>query len=244
VSALDWMGGGAPLPEDGGAMGEGSGVRCQVKVKICGVVDPENARLAVELGADFLGLNFYPASPRFVDAARAREIADAVRGRVPLVGVFVNAAPSEIAAIVDSVGLDLVQLSGDEDEATVGLFAGRAIKVFRTGGDPGAAALAPFAETWGLLFDAPSQAAGGLYGGTGVAWGYETAARIARRLSGRRVFLAGGIGPDNVRQALAVVRPYAVDVCSRVEKAPGIKDPELLRRLFQEVQHAQAPPAP
>lgn len=215
-----------------------------VKVKICGVVDPENARLAVELGADFLGLNFYPASPRFVDAARAREIADAVRGRVPLVGVFVNAAPSEIAAAMDSAGLDLVQLSGDEDEETVGLFAGRAIKVFRTGGDPGAAALAPFAGTWGLLFDAPAHAAGGIYGGTGVAWSYQTVAQIARRLSGRRVFLAGGIGPDNVRQALAVVRPYAVDVCSRVEKAPGIKDPELLRRLFQEVQHAQDPPAP
>jgi phosphoribosylanthranilate isomerase len=212
-----------------------------MKVKICGVVDPENARLAVDLGADFLGLNFCARSPRFVDAARAREIADAVRGRVTLVGVFVNSAPAEVADLAERVGLDLVQLSGDEGPEDVAPFAGRAIKAFRSGGDPGAAALAPYAETWGLLFDAPH---GTLYGGTGVAWSYEAVCRTVRRLPGRRVFLAGGIGPDNVRHAIEAGRPYAVDVCSRVESAPGIKDPELLRRLFEEVQHAQAPSAP
>lgn len=209
------------------------------KVKICGVVDPGNARLAVDLGADFLGLNFCRASPRFLTPERAREVADAVRGRVSLVGVFVNATASEIASVDDSVGLDLVQLSGDEGPETVSRFAGRAIKAFRTGGDPGEAALAPWAGAWGLLFDAPH---GTLYGGTGVAWSYEAVARFAGQ--GRRVFLAGGIGPGNVRQAIAAGRPFAVDVCSRVEKTPGIKDPELLRRLFEEVQHGQAQSAP
>lgn len=213
-----------------------------VKVKICGVIDPGNARAAVDLGADFLGLNFCTASPRHVDPVRAREIADAVRGRVSLVGVFVNAAPEEIAETVARVGLDLVQLSGDEGPAEVAPFAGRAIKVFRGGGDPGAAALAAYGDAWGLLFDAPH---GKLYGGTGVPWSYEAVAQVVRRLPpDRRVFVAGGIGPDNVRQAIAASRPFAVDVCSRVESAPGIKDPELLRRLFEEVQHAQAPSAP
>jgi phosphoribosylanthranilate isomerase len=212
----------------------------KVKVKICGVVDPANATTAVDLGADLLGLNFCAASPRYVSAERAREIADAVRGRVTLVGVFVNSSPEEVAEIAGRVGLDLLQFSGDEGPDELAPFAGRAIKVFRSGGDPGAAALAPYGDAWGLLFDAPH---GTLYGGTGAAWSYESVARAVRRLPGRRVFLAGGLGPANVRAAIEASHPFAVDVCSRVESAPGIKDPELLRRLFQEVQHAQAPSA-
>jgi len=211
-----------------------------VKVKICGVVDPDNALAAVELGADLLGLNFCRQSPRYVDPGRAREIADAVRGRkpgIPLVGVFVNALPAVVEEIAARVRLDLLQFSGDEGPAEVAPFASRAIKAFRTGGDPGADALAPYGDAWGLLFDAPHSS---LYGGTGAAWSYRAVARTVAHLPGRRVFLAGGLGPDNVRQAVAAVRPFAVDVCSRVERAPGIKDPELLRRLFQEVRYAQA----
>ncbi|HEX3532475.1 MAG TPA: phosphoribosylanthranilate isomerase [Thermoanaerobaculia bacterium] len=211
-----------------------------VKVKICGVADPANAEMAVGLGADLLGLNFCAASPRYVSVARAREIAEAVRGRVTLVGVFVNSSRQEIEDVAGRVGLDLLQFSGDEGPDELAPFAGRAIKAFRSGGDPGAAALAPYDDVWGLLFDAPH---GTLYGGTGAAWSYESVAQAVRRLPGRRVFLAGGLGPDNVRRAIEVSHPFAVDVCSRVESAPGIKDPELLRRLFQEVQHAQAPSA-
>jgi phosphoribosylanthranilate isomerase len=215
-----------------------------VKVKICGVTEPENARAVADLGADFLGLNFCAKSPRYVEPALAREIADAVRGRVRLVGVFVNAASAEVSAIADRVGLDLLQFSGDEGPREVAPFAARAIKVFRSGGDPGLAALAPYGDAWGLLFDAPH---GTLFGGTGVAWGYEAVARTVQRLQGppgRRVFLAGGLGPQNVRHAVQAVHPYAVDVCSRVESAPGLKDLKLLRRLFQEVLHGQAPAAP
>jgi phosphoribosylanthranilate isomerase len=205
-----------------------------VKVKICGVTDPVNALAAVEMGADYLGLNFYPGSPRFLTIELAREIADAVRGRVPLVGVFVNAAPGEIAETAGQVGLDLVQLSGDEAPETVAPFAARAIKVFRAGHLPGHAELAAWSAVWGVLIDAPHR---GLYGGTGEAWDYEAAIGLA----GRRVFLAGGIGPDNARRAVEAARPWAIDVCSRVESAPGIKDPELLRRLFQEVRHGETP---
>jgi phosphoribosylanthranilate isomerase len=212
----------------------------KVKVKICGVVDPANAVTAVDLGADLLGLNFCAASPRHVSVARAREIAEAVRGRATLVGVFVNSSRQEIDDVAGRVGLDLLQFSGDEGPDDLAPFAGRAIKAFRSGGDPGAATLAAYDDVWGLLFDAPH---GTLYGGTGAAWSYESVAQAVRRLPGRRVFLAGGLGPDNVRRAIAASHPFAVDVCSRVESAPGIKDPELLRRLFQEVQHAQAPSA-
>lgn len=205
-----------------------------VKVKICGVTDPANALAAVDMGADYLGLNFYPGSPRFLTIERAREIADAVRGRVPLVGVFVNLHPDEILETAERVGLDLVQFSGNERPDVVAPFVERAIKVFRAGHLPGYAELAAWSSVWGVLIDAPHR---GLYGGTGEEWDYEAAVGLA----GRRVFLAGGIGPDNARRAVEAARPWAIDVCSRVESAPGIKDPELLRRLFQEVRHGETP---
>lgn len=202
-------------------------------VKICGVVDPENARTAAEMGADFLGLNFYPRSPRYVEVERAREIASAVKGSgVRLVGVFVNRPAPEVERIDSEVGLDLLQFSGDEPPGDIP-FAGRAIKAFRgTDGTHG------WEDAWAWLFDAPH---GSLYGGTGMAWNFQAVAGIAGE---RRVFVAGGLGPDNVRQAIEASRPFAVDVCSRVESAPGIKDPELLRRLFEEVRNAQSQTPP
>ena len=204
-----------------------------VKVKICGVTDPANALAAVELGADYLGLNFYPGSPRFVETGRALEIASAVAGRVPLVGVFVNAPAAGIEEIAGRVGLDFVQFSGDEGPDAVAPFAGRAIKAFRTGGLPGREEIAAYgAALWGVLIDAPH---GSLYGGTGAAWDYGS----VRGDMPERLFLAGGLGPDNVRRAVETARPWGVDVCSRVESAPGLKDVELLRRLFLEVRHGE-----
>lgn len=213
-------------------------VKVPVKVKVCGVTDPANALAAVEMGADYLGLNFYKASPRYVSVERAREIAGAVEGRVPLVGVFVNAPAAGIAEAVERVGLDLVQLSGDEEPEAAGPFAARTIKAFRTGGLPGGAELAAWSAVWGVLIDAPHR---DLYGGTGEGWNYAGAAGLAGQLIGQCLFLAGGIGPDNARRAVEAARPYAIDVCSRVESAPGIKDLELLRRLFQEVRDGETP---
>lgn len=212
----------------------------EVKVKICGVTDPENALAAAEMGADYLGLNFYPRSPRFVETGRALEIADAARGRATLVGVFVNAPVEEVEETAARVGLDLVQFSGDEGPETISPFAGRAVKAFRTGGVPSGEEIAAYGDVWGLLIDAPHAA---LYGGTGAAWDYGALAD-APGLAGRRLFLAGGLGPDNVRRAVAAARPWGVDICSRVESAPGMKDPELLRRLFLEVRNGetQTPP--
>lgn len=213
-----------------------------VKIKVCGITTPADALAAVELGADYLGLNFYRASPRYVEPGRARAIADAARGgsrKVSLVGVFVNASRDEVEAIDESVGLDLLQFHGDEEPGFVAPFAGRAIKAFRTGGLPSPEDLRVWDGVWGILIDAPH---GSLYGGTGAAWDYG---RIASGLAGRRrLFLAGGLGPDNARPAVESVRPFAIDVCSRVESRPGSKDLELLRRLFQEVRHGetQTPP--
>ena len=211
-----------------------------VKVKVCGVTDPANAAAAVELGADFLGLNFYPRSPRFLEVGRALEIAGAVGGRVPLVGVFVNAPAAEVEEIAERVGLDLLQFSGDEGPETIAPFAPKAIKAFRTGGLPRREEVAAYGTVWGILIDAVHDA---LFGGTGAPWDYGAVGGGRAELPGR-LFLAGGIGPDNARRAVAGVRPYALDVCSRVESAPGIKDPDLLRRLFEEVRHGetQTPP--
>ncbi len=212
-----------------------------VKVKICGITSPADALAAVELGADYLGLNFYRGSPRYVEPGRALAIAEAVRGgsrKVCLVGVFVDAPRAEVESIDASLGLDLLQFHGDEEPGFVAPFAGRAIKAFRTGGIPGPGELAAWDAAWGLLIDAPH---GTLYGGTGAAWDYG---RMAAGQAGRRWFLAGGLGPDNARRAIESARPYAIDVCSRVESRPGSKDLELLRRLFQEVRHGetQTPP--
>ena len=217
-----------------------------VKVKICGVADVASALLSAELGAGYLGLNFWPGSPRCVDLARAREIAAAVRTAAPgvaLVGVFVNPTAAEVEAATAAAGLDLLQFSGDEAPAAVLPFAARAIKALRTHDAEGVAA---FAACWGLLLDTPRSGGGApAYGGTGRPWEYGAAASVigAKGAGSPRVFIAGGLGPDNARRVVATLRPFAIDVCSGVESTPGKKDPRLLRQLFEEGRNGQATPA-
>jgi phosphoribosylanthranilate isomerase len=243
--------------------------RSRVAVKICGVTDPASAVLCAELGAAFLGLNFWPGSPRWLDLGLAREIAAAVRAvapRVALVGVFVHPGAAEIAAADRAAGLDLLQFSGDEPAAAVAPHAARALKALRLSGWEAPAGseesavgavsaisavsagmatnpLAGFESCWGVLLDTPrargAAAGGGDYGGTGRAWDHATARVLLPGFERRRVFLAGGLGPANVRRVLERIRPFAVDVCSGVESAPGKKDPQLLGQLFEEVFHAQ-----
>jgi phosphoribosylanthranilate isomerase len=252
----------------------------RVRVKICGVTDPASAVASVEMGAEYLGLNFCPRSPRHLaDPGLAREIAAAARAAAPgvaLVGVFVNPSAGEVAAAEGAAGgLDLVQFSGDEPPAAVRAFAARAIKALRlapahapaapcapsaasaaagpvSAGAAGVAVpFADFADCWAWLFDTPRARAGGLYGGTGLGWDYLAVAALPLPPH-RRFFLAGGLGPGNVRQVLATLAtlatpagrlPFAIDVCSGVESAPGTKDPRLLRQLFEEVRNGQAPTA-
>lgn len=219
-----------------------------MKVKICGLTTPEDALLAVELGADLLGLNFYPPSPRFVAPARAAEIARAVAGRVPLVGVFVNRPAAEVEEIAETVGLDLIQLHGDEGPEEVAGFGRRAVKVFRRRELPGRDEVAAYPDAWGFLFDVPHDT---LYGGTGVAWAWGEVAgapELPELVGGRPVLLAGGIGPGNAAEIARAVAisgiarrmTVGVDVCSGVESAPGRKDRALLERLFAEVRNGQS----
>jgi phosphoribosylanthranilate isomerase len=214
-----------------------------MKVKVCGVTTAEDAALAVELGAGLIGINFWPGSPRGVSLRRAGELASAVGGRALKVGVFVDQDPAFIANVVAAASLDLVQLHGDEVPGAFALavpaLATKIVKAFRVddGFDP-AVATAPWADAWGWLFDASRP---GLYGGTGASWSWE---RVAGLAADRRVLVAGGVAPGRLRGLLAAAggwQPWGIDVCSGVERSPGIKDPGKLRALFEEVRDVEAP---
>lgn len=193
------------------------------RVKICGVTRVADAELAVELGADFLGLNFYPASPRYLELAAAERIAAAVAGRTRLVAVTVNASSAELAAIAPLV--ELIQFHGEEGPEELAPWGERTIKVLRP--EEGAADQAAlYPGVWGFLLEPRSPG----YGGSGESWDWAAAPRPA---TDRPVFLAGGIGPHNVRAAAAGA--WGIDVCSGVESRPGIKDAARMKRLFSEL---------
>jgi len=194
-------------------------------VKICGVTRVEDALIAAAAGADYVGLNFWSGSRRRVDVARAKEIAAALGDAVTKVGVFVDAPAEEVEAVAAEVGLDLVQLHGNESVAYCRGFAARAIRAVRVGT---AADLEVLANHPASLFLLDTPSAG--FGGSGRTFDWTLAA--AAHAHGRRFFLAGGLTADNVAAAVAAVRPYGVDVAGGVERAPGIKDHDLVRRFI------------
>jgi phosphoribosylanthranilate isomerase len=195
------------------------------QVKICGICDPDDALAAVEAGADLIGLHFC-SSLRRVGPAAGRAIADAVRGRVRVAGVFIDSPPGEIARVAEEVGLDLAQLHGSEPPGDYPLPVMKAIKV-RSGTVPD-----PSGWEDPLLLD--SWSADGR-GGTGRSWDWRAAQALA---ADRRVFIAGGLTADNVGEAVARLRPYGVDVSSGVESKPRHKDATLMRRFVQAVRDA------
>ncbi|MCY3970751.1 MAG: phosphoribosylanthranilate isomerase [Acidobacteria bacterium] len=213
-----------------------------MKVKICGVTTPADALLAVDLGADFIGLNFYRPSPRWIDVDRAAAIRRAVGDRARAVGIFVNPTREELETVDRRVGLDFLQFSGDEGPELVAEFSARAIRVRRLGGAAAGGAGIPDEDCWAVLID---RAHDRLYGGSGESWDYAAAADLASSpVSGgkpRRVFIAGGVHPGNVAQvAAAVPGAYAVDTCSGVEASPGLKDRVKLERLFANLAQGAA----
>jgi phosphoribosylanthranilate isomerase len=186
-----------------------------VRVKVCGITNLDDALAAVNAGADALGFVFAP-SPRRIDAQAAREIIEQLPPLVASVGVFVNQSPNEMATVKDFCGLDLVQFHGDESELLVSAWGRRAIKALSVDGDGYEGCKAyPLAT---LLLDACQP---GARGGTGRTCDWEAAARISRE---RPVILAGGLNPENIRQAIAAVAPYGVDASSGLESKPGRKD--------------------
>jgi phosphoribosylanthranilate isomerase len=206
-----------------------------VKVKICGITNLEDAQAAIEAGADLLGFNFYPKSPRYVASGTARSIVAHIRsGRQcpTLVGVFVNSPLDEIRSIMRDVDLDLAQLHGDEPVTVVEQLGGRGFKALRPASLEDATAAAEWYAPYGpnmpvLLIDAYHKEQ---YGGTGHTADWSIATRIAQAYP---ILLAGGLTPDNVAEAIRQVKPWGVDVASGVECSPGKKDVARLRAFVQ-----------
>ncbi|HUN57070.1 MAG TPA: phosphoribosylanthranilate isomerase [Candidatus Binataceae bacterium] len=193
-----------------------------VRVKICGITTPEDARLAIAYGADLIGLNFYPPSPRYIDRERACRIREAIGANAAVVGLFVNAMRKDIEECLRELALDMIQFHGDEDESAVTGWPVKVIRAMRvTAGAP------EEAYTTCADFRLLDTFHPGLYGGTGK----RLAADWLGTADLSRTILAGGLTPENVAEA-ATLKPYAVDVAGGVEAAPGVKDPAKLRSFI------------
>jgi phosphoribosylanthranilate isomerase len=201
-----------------------------VKVKICGVRTVDDAAAAVGHGADFIGLNFHPPSPRCVSIEEAAAIAAAVAG-TPLVGVFVDAARDRVEEVARRVGLWGLQFHGDEPPAGCRGWDRPTIKALRARSGVDLPALAAAYATDYILLDS---FVAGLPGGTGVA--LDPAA--ARGLPADRLFVAGGLRADTVARVVRLLRPFAVDVASGVEREPGIKDHDEIARFIDRAKAA------
>jgi phosphoribosylanthranilate isomerase len=204
------------------------------KIKICGIKTIKDALAAIDAGADLIGFNFYPKSPRYVEVGVCRNIMSVVRqrGGVTCVGVFVNASVAEICATMETCGLPLAQLHGDETPEFMKALDGYAYKAFR--GIPASMDGFERQDAPAFLVDA---AVKGLYGGSGVIADWGGAAELAKQYP---LLLAGGLTPENVVQAVRQVKPWGVDVASGVESAPGEKDAGKMVEFVKAVRVAES----
>jgi len=200
------------------------------KIKICGIKIVKDALAAMDAGADLIGFNFYPKSPRYIDVGRCRDIMSVMRkyGHVTYVGVFVNASAAEIYATMETCGLSLAQLHGDETPEMLNAFDGKAFKAFR--GIPVDVNGFARSDSPALLVDASVK---GVYGGSGVTADWLAAAELAKKYP---LLLAGGLTPENVADAIRQVNPWGVDVASGVESRAGEKDPSKMKAFVQAVR--------
>lgn len=224
-----------------------------IAVKICGITNIEDARVAVEAGADMLGFIFYPPSPRYLTPERAREIISVIRfesartvgsdchqsqvakaaSAVRFAGVFVNESLEQIRGVVEAAGLDLAQLHGSETPEMVQGLGGRALKSLQARDLDSARGLmanyrkAVRGNVPAFIADAPPAR---LPGGNGVTADWSVAREIAKQFS---ILLAGGLNIENVRDAIRQVEPWGVDVSSGVERAPGLKDHAKVREFVR-----------
>ena len=215
------------------------------RVKICGITNADDAAIASDAGADAVGLNFFPKSPRYLSIDRALAVADALTGRAVLkVGLFVNHPADEVCRIAERLGLDFVQLHGDEPPELLAQLGGRPVmRAFRVG-PAGLGPVCDYLERCRqlhampalVLLDSYSQS---VYGGSGQAADWSTLAQYARA-DRPPLVLAGGLNPENVAAAIDAVHPVAVDVASGVEARPGRKDPELVAQFVSRARAALA----
>lgn len=204
-----------------------------IKVKVCGITNGEDALAAVESGADALGFVFYEKSPRYVVPAIAGQIIAELPPLVVSVGVFVNEGLATVRSIMDTCHLGMAQLHGDENASYCHELSRPVIKALRLKNRESLLALAEYqgrGSVRGFVLDTFSELA---YGGTGQVIDWTLAAEVAKSTP---ILLAGGLTADNVTEAIRVVRPYGVDVSSGVESAPGKKDRAKLRAFLEAVR--------
>ena len=210
------------------------------RTKICGITSVDDCQACIDAGAEAIGLNFYPASPRFLNASEtvAAEISEHAQGNLSTVGLWVNADISEIVGTADSLNLNYVQLHGDEDPAYIKRLASLLgntgiLKAFRLGRDD-ASSILDFVSACeifgvkltGIIVDAYDPES---YGGTGKTLDWKSFNLLNPLLEGYWIILAGGLSDSNVAEAIRAARPYGVDVASGVESEPGRKDPKKVR---------------
>ncbi|HEY6552321.1 MAG TPA: phosphoribosylanthranilate isomerase [Vicinamibacteria bacterium] len=206
----------------------------RVFVKVCGITSAADGALCAAAGADAVGFVFWPMSSRRIDADKAAAICRGLPPFLLRVGVFVDAPAAEMARVADLVGLDLLQLHGDEAPEALAGRARRAIKAVRVGKGFTAAEALRYDKAAGLLVDTRLPGETMMPGGTGVPFDWTLVRGVRERAS--FLMLAGGLSPDNVAEALEAVRPDAVDVSSGVESLPGRKDPEKVRAFVRTVR--------
>ncbi len=208
-------------------------------IKICGVTLADDAARVAAAGVDYIGLNFWPSSKRYLDPVRAPMIAAAARaaGAVQVVGVFVDAELDEIVDIAANVPLDIIQLHGDESPEDVAKISAQTKRPTWRSIAMGAPTDLEALEAWPadhLVLDTPSAGKGG----SGKTFDWTLAIDAHRRYPARRFLLAGGLDPGNVAAAIAAVSPWGVDVASGVEAAPGVKDADKLAAFVAAVRGA------
>lgn len=212
------------------------------RIKICGITSVKDAAAAVAAGADAVGLNFFESSSRFVALAQAKEIVQSLPKHVIRVGVFVNASAEKIHQIRDELGLDLIQLHGDESDEFSSRIMIPYIRVVRLNhatidisaiaerfGDPNKQLVAVMADSFQP----------GMYGGSGTIADWECAKLLRASLGALPLILAGGLTPENVAEAVRTVGPHAVDVASGVESTPGVKSAERMTQFVSRAQSAR-----
>jgi phosphoribosylanthranilate isomerase len=200
------------------------------KVKICGIKTVTDALAAMDAGADFIGFNFYSKSPRYISVGQCRDIMSVMRryGHIQYVGVFVNSSMEDIRATMETCGLRLAQLHGDESPEMMNALHGKAFKAFR--GIPQETNGFAREDAPAFLVDASVK---GIYGGSGVTVDWIAASELAKNYP---LLLAGGLTPENVADAVEQVKPWGVDVASGVESAPGKKDLGKMKAFVRAVQ--------
>ncbi|MFA5422285.1 MAG: phosphoribosylanthranilate isomerase [Phycisphaerae bacterium] len=203
------------------------------KVKICGITNLKDAEAAIDDGADLLGFNFHPKSPRYIEPEKAQKIISALPAFIDIVGLFVNADFDTIHRAMDRCSLNWLQLHGDEEPAFCDSLKSlhlSTIKAIRVKDYRDIKQVERY-FTDAILLDAfdPDK-----YGGTGLRFDWNIIGNI-----NKRIFLAGGINPGNVVEAIKL-GVYGIDICSGIEKSPGIKDHKKMKQLFENIRHLRA----